>query len=88
MLDFGGVFAGDGIGMAGHSKSANIRHRKAAQDKKRGKIYTRLIREFNLEEAEKIIQLIDVLEELDDVQQVYTNADITDDILAQVSGDV
>jgi YebC/PmpR family DNA-binding regulatory protein len=44
--------------------------------------------ELNLEEAEKIIQLVDVLEELDDVQQVYTNADIADDILAQVSGDV
>tara|TARA_Y100001960_G_C14769963_1_gene879344 strand:+ start:1337 stop:2083 length:747 start_codon:yes stop_codon:yes gene_type:complete len=32
--------------MAGHSKWANIKHRKAAQDKKRGKIFTRLIREL------------------------------------------
>jgi YebC/PmpR family DNA-binding regulatory protein len=32
--------------MAGHSKWANIRHRKGAQDKKRGKIYTKLIREI------------------------------------------
>lgn len=32
--------------MAGHSKWANIRHRKAAQDAKRGKIFTRLIREI------------------------------------------
>jgi YebC/PmpR family DNA-binding regulatory protein len=32
--------------MAGHSKWANIKHRKAAQDKKRGKIFTRLIREI------------------------------------------
>ena len=31
--------------MAGHSKWANIKHRKAAQDKKRGKLYTKLIRE-------------------------------------------
>lgn len=32
--------------MAGHSKWANIKHRKAAQDKKRAKIFTRLIREL------------------------------------------
>ena len=32
--------------MAGHSKWANIKHRKAAQDKKRGKIFTRIIREL------------------------------------------
>ena len=34
--------------MAGHSKWANIKHRKAAQDKKRGKIFTRLIREITV----------------------------------------
>lgn len=32
--------------MAGHSKWANIKHRKAAQDAKRGKIFTKLIREL------------------------------------------
>ena len=32
--------------MAGHSKWANIKHRKAAQDAKRGKIFTKLIREI------------------------------------------
>lgn len=32
--------------MAGHSKWANIRHRKAAQDAKRGKVFTKLIREL------------------------------------------
>ena len=32
--------------MAGHSKWANIKHRKAAQDAKRGKAFTRLIREL------------------------------------------
>jgi YebC/PmpR family DNA-binding regulatory protein len=32
--------------MAGHSKWANIKHRKDAQDKKRGKVFTRLIREI------------------------------------------
>lgn len=32
--------------MAGHSKWANIKHRKAAQDAKRGKIFTKLIKEL------------------------------------------
>lgn len=32
--------------MAGHSKFANIKHRKGAQDAKRAKIFTRLIREL------------------------------------------
>jgi YebC/PmpR family DNA-binding regulatory protein len=34
--------------MAGHSKWANIQHRKRAQDNKRGKIFTRLIREISV----------------------------------------
>ncbi len=34
--------------MAGHSKWANIQHRKKAQDKKRGKIFTRCIREITV----------------------------------------
>lgn len=34
--------------MAGHSKWANIKHRKAATDAKRGKIFTRLIREITV----------------------------------------
>ncbi|WP_313313375.1 YebC/PmpR family DNA-binding transcriptional regulator [Pulveribacter sp.] len=32
--------------MAGHSKWANIQHRKGRQDEKRGKIWTRIIREI------------------------------------------
>ncbi len=32
--------------MAGHSKWANIQHRKKAQDSKRGKLFTKLIREI------------------------------------------
>lgn len=32
--------------MAGHSKWANIKHRKAAQDARRGKMFTKLIREL------------------------------------------
>lgn len=34
--------------MAGHSKWANIKFKKAAQDKKRGKIFTKLIREITV----------------------------------------
>lgn len=34
--------------MAGHSKWANIKHRKSAQDAKRGKIFTKLIREITV----------------------------------------
>lgn len=34
--------------MAGHSKWANIQHRKGAQDRKRGKIFTKLIRELTV----------------------------------------
>lgn len=34
--------------MAGHSKWANIKHKKAAQDAKRGKIFTRLIKEITI----------------------------------------
>lgn len=34
--------------MAGHSKWANTKHRKAAQDAKRGKIFTKLIRELTI----------------------------------------
>ncbi len=34
--------------MAGHSKWANIKHRKAAQDAKRGKIFTKVIRELTV----------------------------------------
>lgn len=34
--------------MAGHSKWANIQHRKNAQDKKRGKLFTKLIREVTI----------------------------------------
>lgn len=38
--------------MAGHSKWANIKHRKAAQDKQRGKVWTKLIREVTVASRE------------------------------------
>ena len=34
--------------MAGHSKWANIKHRKGRQDAKRGKIFTKLIKELTI----------------------------------------
>ena len=34
--------------MAGHSKWANIQHRKNAQDSKRGKVFTKVIREIGV----------------------------------------
>jgi len=34
--------------MGGHSKWANIKHKKAAQDAKRGKVFTRLIKEITV----------------------------------------
>jgi len=40
--------------------------------------------ELDLETAQKMIRLLDMLEDLDDVQNVYSNADISEDILAQL----
>jgi transcriptional/translational regulatory protein YebC/TACO1 len=37
------------------------------------------------ESAEKIFKLIDAIEELDDVQNVYANFDVSDEILATLS---
>jgi len=34
--------------MAGHSKWANIKHRKAGQDAKRGKVFTKIIKELTI----------------------------------------
>ena len=34
--------------MAGHSKWANIRHRKGAQDAKRGKMFTKIAKEITV----------------------------------------
>jgi len=41
--------------------------------------------ELNLEQAEKIMRLIDRLEDLDDVQNVYTNADFSDEVMQQLA---
>ena len=34
--------------MAGHSKWANIKHKKAAQDAKKGKVFTKIIKELTI----------------------------------------
>ena len=39
---------------------------------------------LDLDQATKIMKIVHVLEELDDVQHVYTNADIPEDILEQL----
>jgi len=41
--------------------------------------------ELDAKGAEKMLRLIDVLEDLDDVQDVYSNADISEDVMAQVA---
>jgi transcriptional/translational regulatory protein YebC/TACO1 len=39
---------------------------------------------LEVDDAEKMIKLLDTLEDLDDVQNVYSNADISDEVLAQL----
>ena len=41
--------------------------------------------QLELEDAEKVIRLVDMLEDLDDVQNVYTNADFSEEVLAKLS---
>jgi len=41
--------------------------------------------QLTLEDAEKVVRLVDMLEDLDDVQNVYTNADFSDEVLAKLS---
>jgi YebC/PmpR family DNA-binding regulatory protein len=40
---------------------------------------------LDLETAQKMLRLFDLLEELDDVQQIYSNADISDEIMTQLA---
>jgi len=41
--------------------------------------------ELDAEDAEKMMLLIERLEDLDDVQNVYSNGDISDEIMASMS---
>ena len=40
---------------------------------------------LKMKDAEKMVTLLEMLEELDDVQQVYSNADISEEILAKIA---
>jgi len=40
--------------------------------------------ELDLESAQKIIKMVDMLEDCDDVQRVHTNANFSDDVMAQL----
>ncbi|OAJ34893.1 YebC/PmpR family DNA-binding transcriptional regulator [Piscirickettsia salmonis] len=40
--------------------------------------------ELDLDAAQKVMRLVDMLEDLDDVQKVYTNADIPESVLAEL----
>jgi transcriptional/translational regulatory protein YebC/TACO1 len=40
--------------------------------------------ELGVKEAGSMIKMLDMLEDLDDVQEVYSNADISEDILAEI----
>ncbi|MEJ2298612.1 MAG: YebC/PmpR family DNA-binding transcriptional regulator, partial [Woeseiaceae bacterium] len=40
--------------------------------------------ELGVKEAASMIKLLETLEDLDDVQEVYSNADISEEILAQI----
>lgn len=43
--------------------------------------------ELEADAARKFLKLVDALEELDDVQNVYSNADLSEDVLAQLESD-
>ncbi|GAB4300951.1 MAG: YebC/PmpR family DNA-binding transcriptional regulator [Thiohalomonadaceae bacterium] len=40
--------------------------------------------ELQLEDAEKVMKMVDMLEDLDDVQSVYTNADFSDEVMEKL----
>ena len=42
---------------------------------------------LDLDGARKVVKLIDAIEDLDDVQNVYTNADIPDEIAEQLDAE-
>jgi transcriptional/translational regulatory protein YebC/TACO1 len=39
---------------------------------------------LEVDDAGKMVRLLETLEDLDDVQEVYSNADISEDVLAQL----
>jgi YebC/PmpR family DNA-binding regulatory protein len=47
MIEFFGIFPKENL-MSGHSKWSSIKHKKAAADSKRGKIFTKILREISV----------------------------------------
>ena len=43
--------------------------------------------ELDDKQAEQTLRLLDLLEELEDAQKVYTNADFSDDVLERYRGE-
>lgn len=41
--------------------------------------------DLSLEDAERVMKMVDMLEDLDDVQNVYTNADFSDEVMAKLA---
>jgi len=39
---------------------------------------------LDVKEATSMVKMLELLEDLDDVQEVYSNADISDEVLAQL----
>lgn len=39
---------------------------------------------LDTDNAKKVLRVVDALEDADDVQNVYTNADIPDDVMAEI----
>ena len=56
--------------MAGHSKWANIQHRKGRQDAKRGKIFTKLIKEITVAARMGVVIQISTLDFVQPLQRV------------------
>ena len=61
----------------------NVKEAKKELDSA-NKEYLADIENYRKETAEKILRLIDMLEDLDDVQHVYSNADIVEEVLIQM----
>ncbi len=41
--------------------------------------------DLSVEDAQKVMRLVDMLEDLDDVQNVYSNSEFSDDVMAQLA---
>ena len=101
--------------MSGHSKWATTKHKKAAVDAKRGKLFAKLIKNIEVaartgggdpdgnptlydaiqkarknsvpldeENAKKVFRLLEALEDSDDVQNVFANFDVSDEIMEKI----